>query len=81
MLVPRWLFGAGDSGSATVIFLAAAPVALAWFLSRSRIVTRTTWLSLLNVGANFGGIGLAFGFMASVALLSLTFWLVRRRSA
>jgi MFS family permease len=33
MLVPRWLFGAGDSGSATVIFLAAAPVALAWFLS------------------------------------------------
>jgi hypothetical protein len=33
MLVPRWLFGAGDSGSATVIFLAAAPVALALFLS------------------------------------------------
>ncbi len=34
MLVPRWLFGTGDSGSAVVIFLAAAPVALAWFLSR-----------------------------------------------
>jgi MFS family permease len=33
MLVPRWLFGAGDSGSAVVIFLAAAPVALAWFFS------------------------------------------------
>lgn len=33
MLVPRWLFGAGDSGSAAVIFLAAAPVALALFLS------------------------------------------------
>ena len=34
MLVPRWLFGAGDTGSAAVIFLAAAPVALAWLLSR-----------------------------------------------
>lgn len=34
MLVPRWVFGAGDSGSATVIFLAAAPVALAWWLSK-----------------------------------------------
>ena len=34
MLVPRWLFGAGDAGSATVIFLAAAPVAVAWWLSR-----------------------------------------------
>jgi MFS family permease len=34
MLVPRWLFGAGDGGSAAVIFLAAAPVALAWWLSK-----------------------------------------------
>ena len=34
MLVPRWLFGAGDAGSAAVIFLAAAPVAVAWWLSR-----------------------------------------------
>jgi hypothetical protein len=33
MLVPRWLFGAGDSGSAVVIFLAATQVALALFLS------------------------------------------------
>lgn len=33
MLVPRWLFGAGDIGSAAALFMAAAPVALAWFLS------------------------------------------------
>ncbi|MCV7014133.1 MFS transporter [Mycolicibacterium madagascariense] len=33
MLVPRWAFGAGDSGSAAALFMAAAPVALAWFLS------------------------------------------------
>ena len=33
MLVPRWLFGAGDGGSAAALFMAAAPVALAWFLA------------------------------------------------
>ena len=33
MLVPRWLFGAGDTGSAAALFMASAPVALAWFLS------------------------------------------------
>ena len=49
---------------ATLSLLIGTP--LAWFISRSQLVTRTTWLSLLNVGANFGGIGLAFGFMASL---------------
>jgi MFS family permease len=33
MLVPRWLFGTGDAGSASVIFIAAVPVALALWLS------------------------------------------------
>ncbi|MET0450940.1 MAG: MFS transporter [Mycobacterium sp.] len=33
MLVPRWLFGAGNAGSAAAIFIASAPVALAWYLS------------------------------------------------
>ena len=33
MLVPRYLVGSGDSGSATVIFIAAVPVALALVLS------------------------------------------------
>lgn len=33
MLLPRWLWGAGDVGSAAVIFVAAASVAVAWFLS------------------------------------------------
>lgn len=33
MLVPRWLVGAGDTGSATVIFIAAAPVAAALVLA------------------------------------------------
>jgi MFS family permease len=33
MLVPRWVFGAGDGGSAAALFLAAVLAALAWFLS------------------------------------------------
>jgi Major Facilitator Superfamily len=33
MLVPRWLFGAGDTGSAAVIFIAAVAVAVALLLS------------------------------------------------
>jgi MFS family permease len=33
MLVPRWLLGAGDTGSATVIFIVTAPVMLALLLS------------------------------------------------
>jgi MFS family permease len=33
MLVPRWLFGADDTGAAAIIFLVAVPVALALLLS------------------------------------------------
>jgi MFS family permease len=33
MLLPRWLFGADDSGAATIIFIVAVPVALALWLS------------------------------------------------
>jgi len=33
MLVPRWLFGAGDTGAAATIFLVTVPVALALLLS------------------------------------------------
>ena len=33
MLVPRWAFGAGDSGSAAAVFTSAALAALAWLLS------------------------------------------------
>ncbi|EUA43557.1 putative membrane protein [Mycobacterium xenopi 3993] len=33
MLLPRWLFGAGDSGSASIIFVVAIPIAIALTLS------------------------------------------------
>ena len=39
---------------------------LAWMISRMVTSKRSTWLALLNVGANFGGIGLAFGYMAAL---------------
>lgn len=33
MLVPRWMFGAGDAGAASVMFIVTVPVALALWLS------------------------------------------------
>ena len=33
MLLPRWLFGAGDAGAAAIIFISVVPVALALWLS------------------------------------------------
>jgi putative spermidine/putrescine transport system permease protein len=39
---------------------------LGWFISRMVTASRSVWLSLLNVAANFGGIGLAFGYMAAL---------------
>ncbi len=33
MLLPRWLFGTGDAGAASVIFIALVPVAIALWLS------------------------------------------------
>jgi putative spermidine/putrescine transport system permease protein len=39
---------------------------LAWFISRMVIARRSVWLALLNVAANFGGIGLAFGYIAAL---------------
>jgi putative spermidine/putrescine transport system permease protein len=49
---------------ATLSLLIGAP--LAWYLSRMTSRWRASWLSLLNVSANFGGIGLAFGFTAAL---------------
>jgi len=47
---------------------------LAWTLSRMLPVRRATWLALLTVGGNFGGIGLGFAYYAllgSVGMLTL----------
>jgi putative spermidine/putrescine transport system permease protein len=60
---------------ATVSLLVGAP--LAWLLARATTLMRTSWLSLLNVGANFGGIGLAFGFTASIGTYGMVTLLLR----
>ncbi|HUO38388.1 MAG TPA: MFS transporter [Mycobacterium sp.] len=52
MFVPRWLFGAGDAGGATVIFLVAVPVLLATLLAL-RFPPRT--LGPDNSGCAIGG--------------------------
>lgn len=50
--------------SAAISTAIGAP--LAWLISRMLPVPRSFWLGLLNVAATIGGIGLAFGFLASL---------------
>jgi putative spermidine/putrescine transport system permease protein len=54
---------------AALAFLIGSP--LAWFVSRMITARRSAWLALLNVGANFGGIGLAFGYMAALGTFGM----------
>ena len=49
---------------ATLSLLVGAP--LAWLISRMATFPRATWLAVLNLAANFGGIGLAFAFIATM---------------
>ena len=58
--------------SATISLIIGAPVAA--LVSRMLAGGRAFWLGLLNVAANFGGIGLAFAYLAtlgSVGMLTL----------
>ncbi len=50
------------AASATSSLLIGAPIA--WWVSRMLPVQRSLWLSMLNMAANFSGIGLAFAFVA-----------------
>jgi putative spermidine/putrescine transport system permease protein len=49
---------------ATLSLLVGGP--LAWMISRMVTLRRSIWLALLNVAANFGGVGLAFGYIAAL---------------
>ena len=49
---------------ATLSLLVGAP--LAWLITRMTTVGRASWLAMLNLAANFGGIGLAFAFIATM---------------
>lgn len=55
--------------SATIAAAVGAP--LAWLISRMATAGRSTWLALLNVAANFGGIGLAFGYVAALGTFGM----------
>ncbi len=55
------------SASATLII--GSPVA--WLVSRMLAGPRAFWLGLLNVAANFGGIGLAFAYLATLGVVGM----------
>ncbi len=55
--------------SATLCMLVGAPVA--WTISRMTTGRRAIWLALLNVAANFGGIGLAFAYLATLGRVGM----------
>ncbi len=61
--------------SAAIALLIGSP--LAWFISRMITAKRSVWLALLNVAANFGGIGLAFGYMAALGTYGMVTLAVR----
>lgn len=49
---------------ATLTLIVGGP--LAWLISRMLTLKRSFWLALMNVSANFGGIGLAFSYVAAL---------------
>lgn len=49
---------------ASLSFLVGTP--MSWLLSQMVTGRRAIWLALLNLAANFGGIGLAFGYTAAL---------------
>jgi putative spermidine/putrescine transport system permease protein len=54
---------------ASIATLIGAPVA--WLISRMFAGRRAFWLALLNVAANFGGIGLAFAYLATLGAVGM----------
>jgi putative spermidine/putrescine transport system permease protein len=54
---------------ATISVLIGGP--LSWLISRMLTARRSVWLALMNVAANFGGIGLAFGYIAALGTFGM----------
>ena len=54
---------------ATISLLVGGPAA--WLISRLLPGRRAFWLGLLNVAANFGGIGLAFAYLATLGKVGM----------
>lgn len=60
---------------ATIALLVGAP--LAWILSRMARGSRSLYLGLLNVAANFSGIGIGFAFVAALGTYGMVTLMVR----
>lgn len=54
---------------ASITTLVGSPAA--WLISRMLAGRRAFWLGLLNVAANFGGIGLAFAYLATLGSVGM----------
>ena len=63
------------AGCATATLTVGGP--LAWMISRMIRGNRALWLGLLNVAANFGGIGLAFAYMATIGTVGMVTLIVQ----
>lgn len=64
---------------ATVSVLVGTP--LAWLVSRMLVGRRAAWLGLLNVGAHFGGIGLAFAYVVTLGSFGVVTLLIQALGA
>lgn len=60
---------------ATISVIVGTPIA--WLISRMVTGNRAAWLGLLNVAAHFGGIGLAFAYIATLGSLGMVTLLLR----
>jgi putative spermidine/putrescine transport system permease protein len=54
---------------ATISVLVGTPIA--WLVSRMVATHRAAWLGLFNVAAHFGGIGLAFAYIATLGAFGM----------
>jgi putative spermidine/putrescine transport system permease protein len=55
--------------SASITLVVGSPAA--WLISRMLASQRAFWMGLLNVAANFGGIGLAFSYLATLGVVGM----------
>jgi putative spermidine/putrescine transport system permease protein len=64
-------------GAACALISTLVGTPLAWFVSRMADRHRTSWLGIFNVAAHFGGIGLAFAYIASLGVFGMVTLFIR----
>lgn len=62
----RAIFTSLQLGIICAVISVVVGLPLAWLISRMLVGRRSAWLGLMNVTAHFGGIGLAFAYIASL---------------